>query len=558
WLANERLYYPFSLGLLIFIVLFVVLIRKHQSLRRNRDQARIREQINAEELLRLQGKLHDLESGEEFLDAEHPYINDLDVFGSNSLFQLLNHTTTPTGKSTLANWLQKAASPEEIRSRQAVVRELGPKIEERQQWQILGRYHAKEDLNMEGFYQWLEQPNQVLGKSLWNIVRWVLPAISLVLWTAFGLGHLSFGQAGLGLVLNMAVLGRWFNYSLAVQRSADQSIHALKGYEGLLRAIEKYNPQSERLRTLYAPLEVSGTAASKILGQLKVILDRFDSRANLVYILANIFFVLDLHGLWGAERWRSKYKAAVRQWFDVVGEWETLASLAGAHYRHPDWVIPEISETHFQLQTQKLGHPLIPSSKRVANDFTLEKRGTIAVVTGSNMAGKSTFLRTVGVNSVLAYSGASVCADSMTLSVMQLFTSMRTQDNLEESISSFFAELRRIRQLLERLGSHPEPVLFMLDEILKGTNSQDRHRGAAGLVKQLNQEIAMGLISTHDLELGELAEEMEGVVNYSFNSKVEGEDIRFDYLLTDGLCQEFNAAALMSKMGIKVEGRDST
>ncbi|MEL6538274.1 MAG: hypothetical protein AAFQ98_22835, partial [Bacteroidota bacterium] len=183
WLANERMFYPFGLGLLVFVFLFLVLIRKHQALRRDRDQARIREQINKEELLRLEGKLHDLEAGAEYLDAEHPYINDLDVFGSNSLFQLLNHTTTPTGKATLASWLQKAATPEEILARQAVVRELGPKKEERQQWQILGRYHAKEDLTMEEFYAWLEQPNQVLGKTLWNVLRWVLPVLSLVLWT---------------------------------------------------------------------------------------------------------------------------------------------------------------------------------------------------------------------------------------------------------------------------------------------------------------------------------------------------------------------------------------
>ena len=553
WLANERIFSLLGWALLVFIVGFVVLIRVHQRIRYRRDIARLLTDINTEELNRLEGKLRALDPGEEFMDAEHPYTSDLDVFGGNSIFQLLNRTTTPTGRITLAGWLSKAAQPDEIEARQMAAKELAPNADQRQHWQAVGRHHQEKEANLESLGEWLKSDDQISHKGLWKILRWVLPAITIGLYTAYGLGEISFAMASVSVVINIIALGRWFNYSMGVQKQTGDSVGALKSYEALIRDLETYTPTSNKLQTLHGQLVTQGKPASKVLARLKLILDSFDSRANLLYILANLLLVLDIHWLFEAERWRKQHGKSVGKWFDVVGEWEALSSLAALHYAQPQFTFANIVRDGYNYQAKTLGHPLIPSQKRVSNDFAMEGKGTSIVITGSNMAGKSTFLRTVGVNAVLAYAGAPSCAEDISLSVMQVFTSMRTQDNLEESISSFYAELRRLRQLLERLDAQPEPVLFLLDEILKGTNSLDRHRGATGLIRQLNQLHAMGLVSTHDVSLGDLQGDLAGLQNFSFNSRIEDDEIIFDYRLTPGVCKEFNAAALMAKMGIRVE-----
>ena len=229
-----------------------------------------------------------------------------------------------------------------------------------------------------------------------------------------------------------------------------------------------------------------------------------------------------------------------------------LNSLAGFSYANRGFTIPVIVDEAYQLSATALGHPLIRGKERVVNDFAMAGKGKVIIITGSNMSGKSTFLRTVGVNVVLALMGAPVCAASFTTSVYQVFTSMRTQDNLEESVSSFYAELKRLKQLLELIGT-THPVLFMLDEILKGTNSHDRHNGAASLIKQLTGTDSFGFVSTHDLELGALSDDAGTIENYSFNSQVVDDEIIFDYKLHHGLCKSFNASKLMEKMGIKIE-----
>jgi len=232
---------------------------------------------------------------------------------------------------------------------------------------------------------------------------------------------------------------------------------------------------------------------------------------------------------------------------------EALCSLAGFSYSNPHYVYPSIEDEKAYIKVRSLGHPLILNQERITNDLDLEKPGSIALVTGSNMSGKSTFLRTVGVNIVLGLCGAPVCAESAEISHVQLFTGMRTEDNLEEHVSSFYAELQRIQSLLKMVDQEETTILFMLDEILKGTNSKDRHKGAAALIRQLSKTNSFGFVSTHDLELGDLQQELSGVKNYSFNSRIEGDEIIFDYTLEEGLCRSFNASKLMEKIGINMD-----
>jgi DNA mismatch repair ATPase MutS len=251
-----------------------------------------------------------------------------------------------------------------------------------------------------------------------------------------------------------------------------------------------------------------------------------------------------------ANNWKKLFGQEAGAWFESIHRFETLNSLAGFSFANPNFTYPEMKEGSYTIDGKNIGHPLVPDHKRVCNDFLLQGKGNIVVVTGSNMSGKSTFLRTIGINSVLCKIGAPVCATEMKSSGFKIFTSMRTHDNLEENISSFYAELKRIGFLLNYI-SDGSPVLFLLDEILKGTNSVDRHKGAEALIMQLSQLNSFGLVSTHDLELGKL-DDSNLIKNYSFNSQIQGDEILFDYKLQKGLCYSFNASKLMESIGIKI------
>jgi len=288
-----------------------------------------------------------------------------------------------------------------------------------------------------------------------------------------------------------------------------------------------------------------------IITQLRQILNRIETRHNFFYWIFNIIFLLDLIWLMQAAGWKQKHSTKIAKWFNCLSHFELLASIGLSRFANPDWVDPVLSEHPFTLQAQALGHPLIHPKERQSNNFELQDQGTVVVLTGSNMSGKSTFLRTVGINTVLAYMGAPVCAQSLTLGHMKVFTSMRTTDNLEQHVSSFYAELKRLRQLIQHL-KQPVPTLFLLDEILKGTNSEDRHKGAIALIKQLHTLSAFGIVSTHDLALGRLAESHDYIENYSFNSQLKEGALHFDYLLTKGICHSFNASELMAQMGIEM------
>ncbi|MGB3617099.1 MAG: DNA mismatch repair protein MutS, partial [Catalinimonas sp.] len=301
------------------------------------------------------------------------------------------------------------------------------------------------------------------------------------------------------------------------------------------------------------------TPVPAVIKDLVAVVRWLDARANLLYGLVNWVLMVDLHVLRRLERWQARHLDEVPRWFEALAELDALNALAGIYFAHPDWCRPEVADGTITFEAEGLGHPLLPPDRRVRNDFAFEGAGKILLVTGANMAGKSTFLRTVGVNMVLAQAGAPVCARRFRMSTLQVFTSMRTQDSLEESVSGFYAELRRLRQLLDLLRRTDEPVFYMLDEILKGTNSRDRQTGALALIKQLHRERATGMISTHDVELGQRAADLGvDLTNLSFNSTITGEEIHFDYRLTPGLCRSFNATKLMEQIGIAVEAADES
>jgi len=338
---------------------------------------------------------------------------------------------------------------------------------------------------------------------------------------------------------------------------------ALRASRDQLPLFEQREWQAPRLRALHATLHAAGAGvpASRLMKQLSTIAGLFSARQSpFGNLLMNGFLLWDLQCMGRLERWKQRATGRLDQMLEVGAELEALVSLAAFAFANPTYITPEVGREPLECTATTLGHPLIFVQGRIDNDYSTVGIGQTTVITGSNMSGKSTFLRAVGLNLVLAQAGAVVCAAAMRFGVAQVYTAMRTQDNLAESTSSFYAELKRLRLLLQLTeGPDAPPVFYLLDEILRGTNSRDRHRGAHALVHQLHQRQASGLISTHDLELAALEQELPGAVrNFSFNSTIEGDQIHFDYHLTPGVCRSFNASKLMQLMGIALADESDT
>jgi DNA mismatch repair ATPase MutS len=321
----------------------------------------------------------------------------------------------------------------------------------------------------------------------------------------------------------------------------------------LVRDMEGATFRSSLLLRLQQEFRVEGTKASSEIRQLKTILDRFDLRISILGLLFfNPFLLWDVRQMIALNRWRRRNRGHVHRWYSALAETEVLHSLATLHFNHPGWCFPSFSDQHFRIEGKDIGHPLIPPRQRVNNDFRLTGQGKIALITGSNMAGKSTFLRSLGVNTVLALLGAPVCARTYTVSPVQLMSSMRIADNLAENTSTFYAELKKLKSIIDAV-TQKQRIFILLDEILRGTNSLDRHTGSEALMKQLIAHQAVAVIATHDVELATLEQQYAGgVQNYHFDVQVAGEELYFDYRLKDGVCTSLNASLLMKKIGIEL------
>ncbi|MEM9675521.1 MAG: DNA mismatch repair protein MutS [Cyclobacteriaceae bacterium] len=553
YLANARLTNWFIGILVLSVVGFVVLVIRHQRIKWQLDHTQRLATINGEETERLNYRLHAFDAGLVYQDPIHAYSGDLDVFGEHSLFQLINRSTTQKGKGFLADWLQHPADKQEVELRQNAVQELSPQIDWRQSQQAHSRVVDTKAEDIQELLKWVVTPAALANQKLYRLVQAGLAIVTVVTIGLSMTGLIHWYIPLLLIVVNLSVIGSKAKVAEEVHQQTNRHVASLKAYRYMMEGVEKHSFQSPRLQLLQSNLLQSGRSASQYVKELEYILSNFDSRANVLYHVFNAILLLDIYWLLRADRWKAAASNQVAGWLNSMGEIEAINSVASFTFAQPEFTFPVISNERHHILAEAMGHCLIPPTQRVNNNFGMEGRGAINVITGSNMSGKSTFLRTVGTNVVLALMGAPVCAQRFEVGVMQVFTSMRTQDSLEENVSSFYAELRRLRQLLTMLEAPRLPVLFMLDEILKGTNSHDRHHGAASLIKQLSKLEASGFVSTHDLELGKLADELSRVHNYSFTSTIEGDEIIFDYKLYEGVCQSFNASKLMEKMGIAIE-----
>ncbi len=553
WLAALIVLFSnnFLVGLVVFVATVPLLawgVRRHLAIKKQANDARVTAELARGELAALDHDFGGFDDGEEFLDPTHPYALDLDVFGHKSLFQFLNRTVTAPGRTRLAGALLGKHTEEEAARTRVQSEALKAMPDWCLKFRTIGNALEDDISNFDRLQGWLDRP-AVAPTDGTRILLYLAPLLTLaslawmLLMTPWQLGVLGLLPAGLMMRKYREVIRQEHAHTAAMG-------DLLKTYATLLAHAET-RPGAEPL---------SGNPG-KALRRLSYLIGQLDVRYN------PFSFFLEIGGLWSLNQlrkldaWRTSHRDDLPAWLEALADADALVSWATLRFNHPEWTDPEFTDEPI-VEARGLGHPLLPPKGRVTNDFSINTDGHIHLITGSNMAGKSTWLRTVGVNLVLANAGGPVCALPSEGSApallrsrpqMQVWTSMRTQDDLSESTSSFYAELKRLKSIIEAVNDPHQKVFFLLDEILKGTNSRDRHTGSRALIRQLIRERGAGIIATHDLELGALeAEPGSRVENYAMEVQVSGDDLVFDYKLHPGVCQSFNATALMARMGIDI------
>lgn len=510
--------------------------------------------INEEELKILKDNYQYRNDGSNLSPVLHDYANDLDLFGKASIFQWANRCSSEQGQKWFANNLLSSLSIQEIEERQAAVKELAPLIEWRQQLQSFSGQTAITASTEERINQWLQGDEKNYVNTAWKLFVWIYSIIALSSAAATILGFFSMPVFLSLFVLYLSVSSLLSKNTIRPYILLTKIVAEISVLEKLIGWIEDQKFTSSLMNKLQAEIGSDNLKASARVKELKSILDRFDLRISMIGpLFLNSFLLWDVRQMMALNEWRRKNTHVVSKLFEVIAEAEVLNSLASIHFNYPDWCFPKLANKYFVFESEELGHPLIPEAERIDNNFSVEKDTLISLVTGSNMAGKSTFLRSIGVNIVLAQMGAPVCAKSFTVSPVRLMTSMRISDNLAENTSTFYAELKKLKTIIEAVNNH-EKVFILLDEILRGTNSHDRHTGSDALIKQLIRHDAYAVIATHDLALAELQKQYQHVIeNYHFDVQVKGEELFFDYKLKEGVCQSLNASLLMKKIGIELE-----
>ncbi|WP_337651075.1 hypothetical protein [Phocaeicola plebeius] len=536
---------------LTFFPLFI-LVKIHNRFFIRKEWLETQARIIQEELQALSGDYSSFEDGKEYVNPEHPYSFDLDIFGRRSLFQSINRTCTFFGKDRLAKWLQNHLHEKvSIEKRQEMVREISEHTLFREQFRVAGLVHHGQSSDAEKIQAWSQSPAQYLHAGWVKAFIWGVPVInslllitSLIGWTSFSCLGLSFG---IFLVLSFGIIKR----ATYIQETYGKKLKSLNGYARLIALAKAEDWKSAGMLELMERFNLNGQSPVQALQQLSKELDRLDLRNNqFLYVLLEGSIFFQLQEIVRIERWKVRYGQYISEWLETVGELDALCSLGTFAYNHPQYTYPELTEKPFCFLATQMGHPLMPVSQCVKNDATIPSRPFFLIITGANMAGKSTYLRTIGVNYLLACVGAPVCCERLKLHPNQLITSLRTSDSLSDNESYFFAELKRLKRIIDLLNQGQQ-LFIILDEILKGTNSMDKQKGSFDLIRQFMQLKANGIIATHDLLLGSLIKQFpEKIRNYCFEADIKDNELTFSYKLREGVAQNMNACFLMKKMGI--------
>ena len=529
----------------IGIIVFIYLVLKHGDLQYNFDLNKTLIAINKTELNVLKRDYLNLDDGSEFLNPKHFYSYDIDLFGKGSFFQYCNRTVTIEGKNELFSELT-SNTISDIHKKQAGIKELSEKPIWRQHFLAIAslvkvEHPAKEIIN------WIHNYKAVFP-TYFKYLPAVFSILSLLIIVALGFQLIPEIVVLFWLFIGLGISGFYVKKINELAKNTGNAKDTFKQYHKLLNEIENTIFTSEILKNKQLKIQTESKKASVIFKEYSRLLDALDQRNNVIIaVFGNGFFLRDLNQVYKIEKWIAMYKDKVEQWFKVIAFFDAQNSLANFAFNHPNYVFPEIKTNSNVIKATNLGHTLLKEAQRIDNDFII-KNQQFFIITGANMAGKSTFLRTVSLSIVMANVGLPVCAEHFEYSPIKLITSMRTSDSLVEDESYFFSELKRLKFIVDEIEN--DDYFIILDEILKGTNSTDKAIGSKKFVQKLVASNSTGIIATHDLSLCEIEKELTEVKNYYFDAEIINDELNFDYQLKDGICKNMNASFLLKKMKI--------
>lgn len=526
---------------------FLYLVALHNRREQQRELYRQIKALNETEQECLDHHFASNPDGGKFADPSHAWSHDLDIFGSGSLYQYLNRTSTLRGEQLLAR--QLTTEPEGLTAilhRQGMVQDLKQRLEFRQHFTGTGHLVREEEEDLQDISRWLADRSYIRTHGWLFYLAWVMSALSLGMITGLILGAVSIWGLILVSVVNFTILSPFLMRTNQYQSSISKKHLLLEGYARLLKLIAEEPFGHDDLKEK----AVQAAAGMKEVARLSRLLNLFDQRLNMLLgAILNGLFLFDFIMLRLLENWKEKNSGHILEWIELIGWTDSMVSLGGFAYNHPLFTIPELQPDKELMELDGLGHPLIPDQKRVDNDLRIDSE-KVVVITGANMAGKSTFLRSLGINTVLAYTGCPVCATRFHAPFMGLCSSMRTADSLKDEESYFLAEIKKLQVIVRRM-EEGKPLLILLDEVLKGTNTTDKKRGSEGLIRRAIRYPVRCFIATHDLSLGKLEKDHPGeVVNFCFESYIRGMELSFDYTMRPGIATNMNASFLMKQMGI--------
>ena len=526
-------------------ILFVFLILKHNKLKQEKKLIEAKIKINKTEIEVLDGKCSHLDSGKEFINPEHYFSNDVDLFGIKSFFQYINRTATYEGKKLLAAILT-SNDINNIEKKQKVIKELSLKTKWRQHFTaVASLINTKTSIPV--IAEWIHSYEQKIPAFL-TVLSYLFSAISIILIVLLNFELIPFSIVLIWFFIGLAITSFFIKNIQNLYSETSNAKETFNQYHQLLAQIENEEFTNSTLKDKQKVIQLNNKKASDIFKEFSKILDAFDQRNNvIIMIFGNGLFLWDIRNTIKIEKWISTYKNTVEEWFNVVSFFDAQNSLANFNFNKPAYTFPTISKEKLVLNTVNLGHPLLDVSKRIDNDFVVNKE-QFFIVTGANMAGKSTFLRTVSLAIVMSNCGLPVCADKIIYNPIKLITSMRTSDSLNDDESYFYAELKRLKFIVNEIKY--ENYFIILDEILKGTNSKDKAIGSKKFVEKLNRSKSTGIIATHDVSLCDLATEYSTIENYYFDAEIINDELHFDYKMKNGVCKNMNASFLLKKMEI--------
>lgn len=541
-------FYNYQVSLLIVIsgiIIFIALVSLYSNVKYQQNKLGVLVEINENELKTLNRDFSFRDPGNEYIDNQHDFSSDIDLFGNGSFFQYSNRTITSAGKELLASVLL-SNNIDRITDKQEAVKELCSKPEWRQEFSATASL-VKPETSTSTILKWLLNYEPYLTHKM-AYLPLIFSSLSLLIVLFTALGYLGFLVLGIWFVLGLSITGYYLKKTNRLSFITSKMQSTFEQYYKLIKYIESESFLSKPLKEGKANVFVGNNKASKNIKSFSNAIDALDQRNNIfIALFGNAFFLWDLIQGYRIEKWIKTHQKEVKHWFDAIAFFDAYNSFGNFAFNHPEYVYPEIVDSNFIIKVESLGHPLIKKENLVNNDFQIEKE-KFFIITGANMAGKSTFLRTVALHILMSNTGMPVCATKSIYSPIKLITSMRTSDSLTNEESYFFSELKRLKYIVENMEN--SNYFVILDEILKGTNSKDKAEGSKKFIEKLMTLTSTGVVATHDLSLCEIAEKNQKVENYCFNAYIKNDELSFDYKLKKGICKNMNASFLMKKMGI--------